>query len=748
MLNAIISDVNNATLEELNLAHGLILFKGHKKDKSSDRSYRTISSCPFLAKSLDLYLHDLYHDLWDNCQAETQYQGTGSSHELAALLVTEVVQHSLHVANKPIFLLALDAQSAFDRCLRQILCCELFKAGVNGSAIQIIDKRLASRSTVYEWSGELMGPSQDDTGFEQGGINSSDFYKLYNNEQLKTAQYSCLGVHLGTTTVSAIGQADDVFLVSNDIDSLHLLVKLTEIYCAKYRVKLVPSKTKLLAYATQNQTLLVDHAKLINRVTINGVPVPFVTEAEHVGVIRNTIGGNLPNIAHRILAHKKAMGAVLSAGLARNHRGNPAASLRVHQQYGTSVLLSGLSSLVLSTQELQILELHFKNTVQNLQCLHDKIPRSLVFLLAGSLPAEAILNRNQLTLFSMVCGMPDNPLNLHARKVFISAAPSANSWFQQIAKLCLQYHLPHPLTLLDQPPGRDAFKRLVKRNITDFWEDKLRQEASNLPSLCYLNPYLYTLSIPHPVWTTSTSSSFECTKSTVIAKMISGRYRSEEMCKYWSNNRNGYCLADTCSQVVGNLEHILVLCPALEAVRSRLRNMWLSKTIQLPALHCLLRRVLSAPPASQVQFILDPWTSEEIVQLWEVYGQPLLEHVFYLCRTFAYYIHRQKLILLGRWPGAANKVNCPNNVSKSLISGPTLLSTLKPSNPPPTSTPHHYQSIPVPILTRSASTVCDGPATCSQKLSKQHQSACLIDVPGQECTGGVGGVRPVALLHN
>ena len=65
LLNAVIADVNNASIEELNRAHGLILYKGHKKDKNSDRAYRTISSCPFLAKALDLYLRDLYQDGWD-----------------------------------------------------------------------------------------------------------------------------------------------------------------------------------------------------------------------------------------------------------------------------------------------------------------------------------------------------------------------------------------------------------------------------------------------------------------------------------------------------------------------------------------------------------------------------------------------------------------------------------------------------------------------------------------------------------
>ena len=42
-----------------------------------------------------------------------------------------------------------------------------------GSAILFMDSRLESRLTVYKWDGQKMGPAKDDTGFEQGGINSS-----------------------------------------------------------------------------------------------------------------------------------------------------------------------------------------------------------------------------------------------------------------------------------------------------------------------------------------------------------------------------------------------------------------------------------------------------------------------------------------------------------------------------------------------------------------------------------------------
>ena len=62
LLNSIIHDVNTASLIELNSVHGLVLYKGHKKEKTSDRSYRTISTCPLISKSLYLYIHDTFSE--------------------------------------------------------------------------------------------------------------------------------------------------------------------------------------------------------------------------------------------------------------------------------------------------------------------------------------------------------------------------------------------------------------------------------------------------------------------------------------------------------------------------------------------------------------------------------------------------------------------------------------------------------------------------------------------------------------
>lgn len=151
-----------------------------------------------ISKALDSYIGSLYSDGWSNAQADTQFQGTGSSHKLAALLLTESINHSLYVLKKPYFLLLLDAKSAFDLIPKESVIVNAFKAGTQDQGLLYLNNRLGNRQTFCEWSKSLMGPIHDNLGVEQGGINSDRLYKLANNNQIRAAQNSLLGVDLGS----------------------------------------------------------------------------------------------------------------------------------------------------------------------------------------------------------------------------------------------------------------------------------------------------------------------------------------------------------------------------------------------------------------------------------------------------------------------------------------------------------------------------------------------------------------------
>ena len=655
LLNTLISNINSTTIEEVNTVYACILFKGHKKEKSLSSSYRTISSCPVVAKALDLYVKNLNFSRLNIDQSEVQFQGQGSSHELASVLLTETIQHSLFSLKQPVYVLYLDAQSAFDVVLPELLVRKLHQAGITGQSLLYINNRLCNRNTVVDWNGQHMGPVLDERGLEQGGVSASELYKVFGKEQLTLSQESKLGVPLTSTQdkdliISAIGQADDTLLVSNSIRSLQYLLYLTETFCNRNQVSLSPGKTKLQVFFTPQMRSKVKYAMITNPVKLKGIEINFSETAEHVGVLRST-SGNSAAIFSRITAHRNALAAVLHTGMALNHRGNPAASLTVEQLYGLPVLISGLASLYLSKAEESIISQHHKETIRALQRLLPGTPTPVVCFLAGSLPGSAHIHLRQLSIFGMVTRLSGNFLHKYALKLFQSGSPPAKSWFSLIQNLCHKYSLPSPLELLESPKPKFLYKNLVKKKVISFWENSLRAESETLKSLKYFNPYFMSLTKTHPIWTTATSSPAKVAMATVQAVMISGRYRTESLCSKWKPQSSGCCLlSQDCSSSVEDLEHILRHCTALDPTRAKLTTFSLKYCDKTPNhVASLITKFLIDPNPEFCQFLLDCSTIPEVIKTCDVFGRSVLNELFNVTRTWVYTLHKDRLRKLGRW---------------------------------------------------------------------------------------------------
>ena len=119
----------------------------------------------------------------------------------------------------------------------------------------------------------------------------------------------------------------------------------------------------------------------VNPIKIDGFNKPFTYEAEHLGIIRST-AGNGPSILARLSVHKRALAAVPFTGMAQNHRGSPACSIKINQLYATPVLLSGISFLGLLKKDIETVNRHRCATLRRLLRLCDKIPRSVIYFLA------------------------------------------------------------------------------------------------------------------------------------------------------------------------------------------------------------------------------------------------------------------------------------------------------------------------------------------------------------------------------
>ena len=495
-----------------------------------------------------------------------------------------------------------------------------------------------------------MGPVQDQQGLEQGGISSSNLYKIFGKEQLTMAQDSNLGVPLGDSTISAVGQADDTALVSNNLNNLQYLLKLSEAFCTRSEVKLSPNKTKLQVFFTKNMSDVVRYAMITNPVKLNKEQINFSINAEHVGILRSSTGNQVTILA-RITQHRKALHAVLHAGLARSHRSNPTASLAVACLYCLPVLLSGLAPLVMTKSEESLVENHQKETILNLQRLLPRTPAPVIYFLAGSLPGRAHLHLRKLTIFGMICRMTSNFLHSYALNLFQHGDPPFRSWFYQVLDLCKKYSLPTPLELLQNPLQKSTYKKLIKNKVIDHCERELRAEAAPLSSLVYFRPQYMSLVNTHPLWSSAGSSPSKVTMATVQAHMLSGRYRTESLCSKWKPECAGVCLlSPLCSSTPEDLRHILQDCIALIPTRQNLLGFTRSYCENIPDMSSLVFYFLDPSNPEYCQFLIDCSTIPRIISAAQIYGMSYVHnHLFNITRTWIYTLHKERLKLLGRW---------------------------------------------------------------------------------------------------
>jgi hypothetical protein len=83
-------------------------------------------------------------------------------------------------------------------------------------------------------------------GVRQGGILSTELYKIYNNTLLEQLEEARRGIYIGSIYCSAPMCADDVALLANTPTDLQIQINIAAEYSRIQRYKLQPSKSMVL----------------------------------------------------------------------------------------------------------------------------------------------------------------------------------------------------------------------------------------------------------------------------------------------------------------------------------------------------------------------------------------------------------------------------------------------------------------------------------------------------------------------
>ena len=155
-----------------------------------------------------------------------------------------------------------------------------------------------------------------------------------------------------------------------------------------------------------------------------------------------------------------------------------------------------------------------------------------------------------------------------------------------------------------------------------------------------------SLHTTHPLWTYCGSNSYEISKAIVQAKMLSGRYRTDQLLRHFSEN-DGFCNL-CCQKILGSIEHLLLQCPVLEESRKQLHlNLIANINISESAKSLIHNSFQSIKTATQM--LLDCTALPTVISARQTEGPSVIQQLFRFSRSWCYTIHKTRLKLLGRW---------------------------------------------------------------------------------------------------
>ena len=165
-------------------------------------------------------------------------------------------------------------------------------------------------------------------------------------------------------------------------------------------------------------------------------------------------------------------------------------------------------------------------------------------------------------------------------------------------------------------------------------------------------PLFYSLSKPHPIWTTAGSNSYEVEKACCQAKMLSGRYRTCWLSRHWSGDQSGACTLPTCraNPTPGSLHHLLTECVDLAPARLRVVSLWSKYLMDKPNLLPVIQSyTVGSNSPLFVQLLLDCTVLPEVISLVQLHGSGVHDSLLYMTRSFCFSVHKARLKLLGKW---------------------------------------------------------------------------------------------------
>ena len=129
--------------------------------------------------------------------------------------------------------------------------------------------------------------------------------------------------------------------------------------------------------------------------------------------------------------------------------------------------------MILLQKDIDSLNDFYKDMLRRIQHLPQRTALPIVYGLVGQFPIEFELHRRQFTLFGNIIRDQSGQKNL-ATAV---KDDNSHSWFIMIKKNLYKYGLQSPYELLEDPPSKSSWNRIVNDKLEKYWKEQLISDS-------------------------------------------------------------------------------------------------------------------------------------------------------------------------------------------------------------------------------------------------------------------------------
>ena len=251
-------------------------------------------------------------------------------------------------------------------------------------------------------------------------------------------------------------------------------------------------------------------------------------QEKHLGLIREPICSATATVSENIKKSRRCVYSLMGAGIHGLNGLHPEISVKLWVTYALPQLVYGLELHRIGAGNLKRLEICQNRILRKIQHLPESTATVALHLLAGIPPVQATIERSTLMLFrNLVDQKSTKEYEIIERQLAMKDHKS-NSWVVHVKELLTKYNLPSAFVVFQSPPSKSTWKRQAKKPVKNFWLTKLKDEASQMATLEYLNTTKCLFGKLYPIWHYTPYNRIDILQACTLVKFKVGRYHLQE----------------------------------------------------------------------------------------------------------------------------------------------------------------------------------------------------------------------------